>query len=152
MASNHYVSPQVYTDYYTRQVGQGMPVFSGGMTQQGFGLGGLLARGFRAAIPFLKRGTQAVVKKAFKKGGRSLARKAVNAGIDFAAGALTDRLDKTIGTRNPPKRKRAMNLRQHNTAKRTRVITSHKRRKQSPGNASRARVITKRRTPDIFDV
>ena len=155
MTSPRYVSPQVYTDYYTNQVGSGMPVFSGAVTQQGFGLGGLLARGLRAAIPFIKplikKGGQAVVKKALKKGSRSLARKVVNAGIDYAAGSLNDRLGKHIPNRAPAKKRRGVNQTTRTNIKKRRGPPLNKRRKSVKHRGSRSRDTTKRRALDIFD-
>ena len=117
----------MYEDYYTRQVGHGLPVFAGGMTQQGFGIGGLLARGLRAAIPILKplmkRGAKTVVKTVLKKGARSaLARKALNVGIDYAAGALDSRLNKGPKARSAAKKRRAVKQRQRGVKKRKTVL------------------------------
>ena len=160
MSPPPFVSPQVYTDYYTRQVGNGLPVYAGGAVQQGFGLGSLIVRGLRSAIPFLrpmvKKGGQAILKKALSKGGKKLAREALGAGVGIAANALKDHM----GSRKNMKRKRP-NTDRKNTKRRrrggriqkvhgTRAI-GHKRKSHKPTRLSRPRVNVQRRAPDIFD-
>ena len=54
---------KLYEDYYNQQVGHGLPVFAGGRTHRGRGLGSLLAGIGRAVVPLLKRGGKALLKE-----------------------------------------------------------------------------------------
>ena len=57
-----------YEDYYVRQVGDGLPVFTGGRVQRGHGLGSLFGGLIRSAVPLIKNGAMALGKRAFKTG------------------------------------------------------------------------------------
>ena len=59
---------QLYDDYYGQQVGHGLPVFVGGRTYRGHGLGSLLAGIGRAVVPLLKRGGKALLKEGARTG------------------------------------------------------------------------------------
>ena len=65
-----------YEHYYTQQVGNGLPVFSGPRNQRGYGLGGILGGLFRSAMPLLKKGVS------------SLGREALSTGVSIAKDAL----------------------------------------------------------------
>ncbi|PIK33587.1 hypothetical protein BSL78_29602 [Apostichopus japonicus] len=57
-----------FEDYYLRQVGRGLPVFTGYHHQRGHGLGGILGRLARSALPFLKSGAKTLGKQALYTG------------------------------------------------------------------------------------
>ena len=59
---------KLYDDYYSQQVGHGLPVFVGGRTYRGHGLGSLLAGIGRAVVPLLKRGGKALLKEGARAG------------------------------------------------------------------------------------
>ena len=59
---------KLYDDYYGQQVGHGLPVFTGGRSYRGHGLGSLLAGLGRAVVPLLKRGGQALLKEGARTG------------------------------------------------------------------------------------
>jgi hypothetical protein len=58
----------MYTDYYAAQSGNGVPVFYGGSGQRGHGLGSVLSRLFRSAMPMLKKGLSIFGRHALKTG------------------------------------------------------------------------------------
>lgn len=59
----------MYEDYYTRQSGDGMPVFAGAKYQRGHGLGSMLSGLFRNIIvPFFKRNAKTMASHAVKTG------------------------------------------------------------------------------------
>ena len=60
--------PKLYEDYYSNQVGHGLPVFVGGPSFRGHGLGSLLAGIGRAVVPLLKRGGKALLKEGARTG------------------------------------------------------------------------------------
>ena len=60
--------PRLYEDYYNNQVGHGLPVFVGGRSYRGHGLGSLLAGIGRAVVPLLKRGGKALLKEGARTG------------------------------------------------------------------------------------
>ena len=60
--------PRLYEDYYSNQVGHGLPVFVGGRSYRGHGLGSLLAGIGRAVVPLLKRGGKALLKEGARTG------------------------------------------------------------------------------------
>ena len=60
--------PKLYEDYYNNQVGHGLPVFVGGRSIRGHGLGGLLAGIGRAVVPLLKKGGKALLKEGARTG------------------------------------------------------------------------------------
>jgi len=61
-------SKHAYECYYMEQVGSGLPVFVGGRSQRGHGLGSLLGGLFRNAMPMIKRGLATFGKHAIKTG------------------------------------------------------------------------------------
>ncbi len=71
-----------YEHYYTQQVGNGLPVFSGPRNQRGYGLGGILGGLFRSAMPLLKKGVS------------SLGREALSTGVSIAKDALEGKTSK----------------------------------------------------------
>lgn len=65
---NYQSCQKLYDDYYGQQVGHGLPVFTGGRSYRGHGLGSLLAGIGRAVVPLLKRGGQALLKEGARTG------------------------------------------------------------------------------------
>ena len=59
---------RLYEDYYQTQVGHGLPVFIGGKSTRGRGLGNLLGGLFRSVVPLLKSGGKALLKEGAKTG------------------------------------------------------------------------------------
>ena len=60
--------PKLYEDYYTNQVGHGLPVFVGGRSFRGHGLGSLLAGIGHAVVPLLKSGGKVLLKEGARTG------------------------------------------------------------------------------------
>jgi len=58
----------LYENYYARQTGKGLPAFVGYRGQRGHGLGSVLGRLFRFAMPMLKKGLAYVGKHAAQTG------------------------------------------------------------------------------------
>lgn len=153
MGQRRFVSPHMYNDYYLHQVGNGTPVYSGGSLQQGYGIGGLLAIGFRTVLPFLKpllkRGGQTLIKRTFKSGAKGAMESAIGSGVDYAADALQRRL-----TRKPNKRKatrRRSNKRNKTSRRMATTIKQHKRKPRTIKVGSRSKTRIPLRAPDIFD-
>jgi hypothetical protein len=61
-------SRAMYEDYYSRQNGGEMPVFTGARTQRGHGLGNILSGLFRKIFPFIKQNAKMVGTRALKTG------------------------------------------------------------------------------------
>ena len=59
---------RLYEDYYQKQVGHGLPVFIGGTSLRGRGLGSLLSGLVRSAVPLLKSGGKVLLKEGAKTG------------------------------------------------------------------------------------
>lgn len=57
-----------FEDYYTGQIGNGLPYYKGAVLQKGYGIGGFFAKLFRSAMPFLVRGAKTVGKEALRAG------------------------------------------------------------------------------------
>ena len=57
-------SRALYEDYYTRQSGGEVPIFYGSRTQRGHGLGSILGRLLRRALPFLSSGAKNLCQQA----------------------------------------------------------------------------------------
>ena len=130
---------KLYEDYYSQQVGHGLPVFAGGRTFRGRGLGSLLAGIGRAVVPLLKRGGKALLKEGARTGmqvahdvlwgqriGSSLKQRAGQAGkrlfhqaVSHAAGG--GRGSKRIKRNSPNKKK------QTTSGKRRRKNQQHER-------------------------
>ena len=51
-----------YENYYTNQVGSGMPIYVGSRNQRGHGLGNVLGGLFKSVAPVLKKGLQTVAR------------------------------------------------------------------------------------------
>ena len=64
----HCGDSKLYDDYYQRQVGHGMPYFSGTRVQRGHGLGNIFSGLVRAAMPLVKSGMKALGKQGLKTG------------------------------------------------------------------------------------
>lgn len=59
---------KIYEDYYTNQVGHGLPYYSGTQYQRGYGLGSIFASIGRAVLPLVKSGAKAVGKQVLRSG------------------------------------------------------------------------------------
>lgn len=59
-----------FEDHYTSQSGAGLPFYRGVSFQKGYGLGSVISRLFRAAFPFLVKGTKTLGKEALLAGSR----------------------------------------------------------------------------------
>ena len=58
-----------YEEYYSRQAkGYGLPIFIGGRSQRGNGLGNILAGIARAVVPVLKRGGKSLLEESVRTG------------------------------------------------------------------------------------
>lgn len=59
-----------YEEHYANQTGSGLSYYQGSAIQKGYGLGGIFRRFFRAAFPFLVKGTRTIGKEALRTGSR----------------------------------------------------------------------------------
>lgn len=59
-----------FEEHYTSQTGSGLAHYRGTNFQKGYGLGGIFRRLFRAALPFLVKGTKTVGKEVLRTGSR----------------------------------------------------------------------------------
>ncbi len=64
----HCQDSKLYDEYYLRQVGSGLPVFSGTRVQRGHGLGNIFSGLVRAAMPLVKSGLNVLGKEGAKTG------------------------------------------------------------------------------------
>lgn len=74
---------RLYENYYLNQTGHGLPVYVGGQTLRGAGLGSVLGGLFRAAMPLLKQG------------GKALLREGARTGLDMVSDVLSGQNLKT---------------------------------------------------------
>ena len=65
---NYNPDSKFYEDYYVNQAGFGLPVFIGGKSYRGRGLGNLLGGIGRTLLPLLKKGGRALLKEGTKTG------------------------------------------------------------------------------------
>ena len=130
---NYQSCQQLYDDYYSQQVGHGLPVFVGGRSYRGHGLGSLLAGIGRAVVPLLKRGGKALLKEGARTGLQIVS--------DVASG---QRVDSSLKRRSAEAGKRLL----HNAVNPKRIKTSRKSgRKQTGGGRRRKKPNT---AADIF--
>ena len=61
---------KLYEDYFTNQVGHGLPVFTGSRNYNGYGLGSILAGIGRAVVPLLRSSGKAILSETAKTGMR----------------------------------------------------------------------------------
>ena len=136
--------PRLYEDYYSNQVGHGLPVFVGGRSIRGHGLGSLLAGIGRAVVPLLKRGGKALLKEGARTG--------LQVAQDVVSGR---RFDTALKQRSRQAGKRLLNQATGGGggAKRRRIKTSRARGgKQSGPRKTKQQHQKQRRQqrPDIF--
>ena len=72
-------SPKVYEDFFCSQAGHGLPVFIGGRSQRGHGIGSFFSGLGRMVLPWIKTG------------GKALLREGVGTGLQVAQDALAGR-------------------------------------------------------------
>ena len=135
---NYQSCQKLYDDYYNQQVGHGLPVFTGGRSYRGHGLGSLLAGIGRAVVPLLKRGGQALLKEGARTGLQIVS--------DVASG---QRVGSSLKRRSAEAGKRLL----HNAASGSKRIKTTRKsgRKQTGGGQRKRKKSTKRNTTfDIF--
>lgn len=71
--------PKVYEEFYCNQTGHGFPVFMGGRSQRGRGIGSFFSGLGRTILPWLKTG------------GKALLREGIGTGLQVAQDALAGR-------------------------------------------------------------
>lgn len=59
-----------FEHYYVSQAGHGMPVFAGGVSQRGHGLGSIFASIGRSVLPLLKSGVSRIGREVVQSGAR----------------------------------------------------------------------------------
>ena len=136
--------PRLYEDYYSNQVGHGLPVFVGGRSIRGHGLGSLLAGIGRAVVPLLKRGGKALLKEGARTG--------LQVAQDVVSGR---RFDTALKQRSRQAGKRLLNQATGGGggggAKRRRIKTSRGRGgKQTGPRKTKQQHQKRRQRPDIF--
>ena len=137
--------PELYREYYSQQVGHGLPYFAGASHQRGHGLGAILGGLARAALPALKQLAVPLV----KRGTKALANAALSAGANVIQDVLTR-------NQNPVKSlKKRVKQGLVNTVHQTLIPPPgepskgiRKRRVRRPVHSSK---VKRRRTNDIFD-
>ena len=72
-------NPRVYEDFFCAQAGHGLPVFIGGRSQHGHGLGSFFSGLGRTILPWIKTG------------GKALLREGLGTGLQVAQDALAGR-------------------------------------------------------------
>ena len=136
---NYQSCQKLYDDYYAQQVGHGLPVFVGGRSYRGHGLGSLLAGIGRAVVPLLKRGGKALLKEGARTGlqvvsdvasgqrvGASLKRRSAQAGKRLLHDAVNPKRIKTTSKRG--RKQTGAGLRK--TQQKTQKKKKKKKRKQ----------------------
>ena len=133
---NYQSCQQLYDDYYSQQVGHGLPVFVGGRSYRGHGLGSLLAGIGRAVVPLLKRGGKALLKEGARTGLQIVS--------DVASG---QQVGSSLKRRSAEVGKRLL----HNAVNPKRIKTTRKSgRKQMGGGQRKRKKPTKHSASDIF--
>jgi len=67
-------NPRLYKEHY----GGGLPTFIGDVTQDGYGIGGLIAGLFRGLVPLLSKSVVPILKTTAKAAGKSMLRSGAN--------------------------------------------------------------------------
>ena len=133
----------LYEDYYTRQSGNGMPIYYGARNQRGHGLGSFLSGLFRRAMPFLTRGAKSLGKQALRTG-LNIANDVVegssfrDAAIRHVPEGLNRWKDSGFGQSGSGKRRRSISNKRH-------CLQSKKKRKVSKRRHSK-----KKKHNDVF--
>ena len=76
---------RAFEDYYCRQSGNGMPVFSGSRAQRGHGIGSVFSGLFRSVLPLIKKFAPIVGRKALETGATILGDMSAGKSIKEAA-------------------------------------------------------------------
>lgn len=139
--SKHHHDPHFLDSYYLKQVGSGLPYYSGSTgLQRGYGLGGLLGGLFRSAMPLLKKGVAAVGKQALQTGmeivgdvagGQNIkrvAKKRVSQAGKKMGAQLAQRMQKEAKSRGSTTRKRS-GIKRKAVAQNVRLASNKRRRK-----------------------
>ena len=133
----------------------GFPVFRGSRMQRGYGIGSVLSGMLRAAVPFLRRGAQALGKQALRTG--------LDVGRDVLSGrkfkdSARQRTMQTMKNvvENAGRRTNGGTARRRRPAPKNRPKTNKKKKKGIKRKALSKSVISSRakrakRPPDIFD-
>ena len=134
----------------------GFPVFRGSRMQRGYGIGSVLSGMLRAAVPFLRRGAQALGKQALRTG--------LDVGRDVLSGrklkdSARQRTLQTVRNVVENAGRRKATRRQRRPAQKNRPKTNNSQKKKKKGIKRKApskSVISSRakrakRPPDIFD-
>lgn len=83
------ITGEGFKDHYLRQIGHGLPAFSGGSMQRGYGMGNILRGLFKFALPIAKM----VGKKTLRSGMpilKKVGKKALKRGFDVAVKEMTN--------------------------------------------------------------
>lgn len=142
------MSRNAFEEYYKRQAGNGLPVFIGGKSQRGNGLGGLLSGLARMVVPVLKRGGKSILKETLRTGVGMLGDVAAGESLKSSAkkrlrqgGArLLNQASRKINAPGPS----GISRRQKGIKRRRAAPSSH-----SKGGVKRRKV--KKHQKDIFD-
>lgn len=121
---------KTFEEYYTNQIGNGLPFYQGAHFQKGYGIGGFFAKLFRSALPFLVRGAKTVGKEALRTG--TLIANDVLTGENFkeSAKARTKMAGKTLAKKALKKADEMIGHGQHKRKrKRSKRFISSKTRK-----------------------
>jgi hypothetical protein len=125
-----------FEEYYSHQVGSGLPYYSGVPLQRGYGLGGIFGSLFRTIFPFIKQGAKTVGKELLKTG-VSIASDVVSGqNVKSAAKQRFQETGKTLADKAVNKAKSMLGGGYKRKRKARKRIISAKKLKQS--------------TPDIF--
>lgn len=126
-----------FEDYYLQQVGRGFPVFTGYSHQKGHGLGGILGRLARSALPLLKSGAKALGKQAIYTGAEIVNDALQGEHVKSAARRRVGQAGRRIAT---------------DILERTSSRIKPIKRKATPRNVRNRRTKRVKRSLDIFDV
>lgn len=75
-----------YKEYYTNQIGSGLPVYYGSRYQKGYGLGNMFRSFFRWIVPVFKTHALPLLKEGAKTLGNEAIRTAANVATDTLSG------------------------------------------------------------------
>ena len=134
----------------------GFPVFRGSRMQRGYGIGSVLSGMLRAAVPFLRRGAQALGKQALRTGldvgrdvlsGRKLKDSARQRTLQTVRNVVENAGRRTAARRRRPAQKNRPKTNNSQKKKKKKGI----KRKAPSKSVISSRAKRAKRPPDIFD-
>lgn len=156
-------NPKVYEDFFCSQAGHGLPVFIGGRSQKGRGLGSFFSGLGRMILPWLKTGGKALLREGVGTGlqvaqdalagrnvGNAFRERTKEAGGRLLQGAVDHLTNNQSGSGVRRRRRKRTRAAPPGEPQRKRIKPQPKRRRTHKQNSNKNRRTKKRNYSDIF--